>query len=122
MIKKTSIFPVVFLLMFAIFLACSTAETAIKTPEKSADSYIILEGKVREVIVSAKKLSEYRYYVINTSEMKKEILFNDQLTSYGFKDYINKKVTVKGERVTGYVGWRKIRKEGIKVLEITESR
>jgi hypothetical protein len=91
-----------------------------ETPEEVNNSLITLEGIVKEAIVSAKTLSEYRYYYIYTNNMEKIILFNNKLFSAGLNSYIGKRVEVKGVTTTGFIGWRKTQREGIKIQEIRE--
>jgi hypothetical protein len=120
MFRKSLCFSILFLIVFSFFHSSCVSKDKRETTEKINDSSTILEGIVKEETVSVKTLSEYSYFVINNDNMKKIILFNDKSSSTGFNSYINKKVRVKGISSTGYIGWRKIQREGIKVQEIKE--
>ena len=122
MLRKSFCFSFLFLFLFTfLFFHCSsTSGNENEIPDKETDSFIVLEGTVNEVIVSKRTLGEYRYYVINIDKTEKTILFNEKSFSAGFKKYINKKVKIKGITSIGFIGWRKIQKTGIKVLEIVE--
>ena len=120
MLNKNMMFSALILILSAILLFWHTGNAANKNAgSESKNARIILEGIVSEVIVSPRTLSEYRYYVIQTGQGKKTILFNKEFVSYGFEKYINKKVRITGIKRTGSLGWRKNKTEGVQVLKIT---
>ena len=46
-------------------------------------------------------------------------LFNEKKRSMGFDDYVQKRVIVIGEYITGYIGWRKTPTDGFMVKDIS---
>ncbi|MBN1798602.1 MAG: hypothetical protein JW822_08485 [Spirochaetales bacterium] len=77
-----------------------------------------LRGVVEKKTEFAGTLSEYSFFVLVTSDGTELILFNQQQRSLGFDEYAGKNVRVKGQNITGSIGWRKIKKDGIQVEDI----
>jgi hypothetical protein len=86
--------------------------------DSSAAEPDALRGVVEKKTEFAGTLSEYSFFVLVTTGGNELILFNQKQRSLGFEKYVEKKVKVEGQYITGSIGWRKIKKNGIQVEDI----
>lgn len=75
------------------------------------------QGKIKKVIKYEGTLSESRYFILE-KRFGSIILFNEKYYSTGFEEYIDKYVIIKGQEITGFVGWKREKKKGYKVISI----
>jgi len=119
--KSIALFLVTIIVALFFMISCVSANSK-KPTRKIENSSIVLEGIVKEIKVSAGTLSEYSYYVLNTGRKEETILFNSKSFSGGFDIYVGKKVRVRGKMGSGFIGWRKTKREGLLVKEISEMK
>lgn len=83
----------------------------------SQSNTIEVKGKVKQIIQYEGTFSETRYFVLK-QKLGRVILFNEKNFSTGFEKYIDRYVIIKGQEITGFIGWKKEKKKGYKVISI----
>jgi hypothetical protein len=112
---EKGLFPIIiFIFLFSMpFFACSSDSANAKQ-----ESLLVLRGKIIAKKEFTGTLSEYRYFVVQRNSREEYIIFNEKGRSLGFGKYENRSVTIKGKKITGIVGWKNEKREGIQVVEI----
>ncbi len=109
--------------LFFVFVVCliscggNACKKRVEELNKSS-KFVELEGSVGIKKEMRGTLSEFSYFFVSTKNEGNVTIFNQQSYSLGFDKFVGRKVRILGSFTKGFVGNKRERKKGFKVVEV----